>query len=152
MVGGAPRLRLSSQRALRESAFFALDPAEQRSVRSRRLFGKMKEKLEAERATPAGARKAAEQVAGIFGKLDAPKKTAPEALVATTLAFFSPENVGSQSSWRRGSPTRAGSHRAFATRECPLADTPRTRHIIRTGQASRCSSTNREFTGRPLRR
>ncbi|HVL22416.1 MAG TPA: type I-E CRISPR-associated protein Cas7/Cse4/CasC [Amaricoccus sp.] len=93
-VGGAPRLRLSSQsvkRALRESAFFAQDLAGNQGIRTKRLFEKLKEKLEADGADPAEAMKAAEQVAGIFGKLEAPDKKAPEAMVATTLAFISPE-------------------------------------------------------------
>ena len=34
----------------------------------------------------------------------------------------------------------------------PLADRPRTAHITRTGQTSRCSSTNPNFIGRSLRR
>ncbi|TPE47869.1 type I-E CRISPR-associated protein Cas7/Cse4/CasC [Amaricoccus solimangrovi] len=94
MVGGAPRLRLSSQsvkRALRESAFFALDLADHQGKRTKRLFEKLKEKLVEEGASPDAAHKAAEQVAGIFGKLETPDKKAPEKIVATTLAFVSPE-------------------------------------------------------------
>lgn len=93
-VGGAPRLRLSSQsvkRALRESAFFAQDLAGNRGTRTKRLFEKLKEKLEADGAGPAEAQMAAERVAEIFGKLEAPDKKLPEAKVATTLAFISPE-------------------------------------------------------------
>lgn len=93
MVGGAPRLRLSSQsvkRALRESAFFALDLADHQGVRTKRLYEKLKDKLTVEGADAAAAHAAAEKVAGIFGKLEAPDKAAPEKIVATTLAFISP--------------------------------------------------------------
>lgn len=93
MVGGAPRLRLSSQsvkRALRESTFFALDLADHQGTRTKRLFEKLKSALLARELPPAAVQKAAEEVAAIFGKLDAPKKDAPEERVATTLAFISP--------------------------------------------------------------
>ena len=93
VVGGVPRLRLSSQsvkRALRESAFFAQDLAGNQGTRTKRLFEKLKEKLEAEGAEPARALEVAEQVAGIFGKLETPDKKAPGKMVATTLAFISP--------------------------------------------------------------
>lgn len=93
MVGGAPRLRLSSQsvkRAIRESSFFALDLKGNMGTRTKRLYeGLVKHLVEGGAAAPA-AHKAAEQVAGIFGKLEAPKKDAPEAKMATTLAFISP--------------------------------------------------------------
>lgn len=93
MVGGAPRLRMSSQsvkRALRESTFFALDLADHQGTRTKRLFEKLKTALLARDLPPAAVQKAAEEVAGIFGKLDTPKKDAPEERVATTLAFISP--------------------------------------------------------------
>jgi CRISPR system Cascade subunit CasC len=93
MVGGAPRLRLSSQsvkRALRESTFFALDLADHQGVRTKRLFGELKAKLTGAGAGPEKAQAAAEQVAAIFGKLEAPDKKAPEMMVATTIAFVSP--------------------------------------------------------------
>ena len=93
MVGGTPRLRMSSQsvkRALRESAFFALDLAGNMGVRTKRLHEKLVEKLIAEGASDKEALAAAEKVAAIFGKLEAPKK-GEEARVATTLAFVSPE-------------------------------------------------------------
>ncbi|WP_116133446.1 type I-E CRISPR-associated protein Cas7/Cse4/CasC [Tropicimonas sp. IMCC34043] len=93
-VGGAPRLRLSSQslkRAIRESAWFETDLADHRGTRTKRLFEKLKEKLVAGGAAPEAAQTAAENVAKLFGKLEAPKKDAPEKLQATTLAFISPE-------------------------------------------------------------
>lgn len=94
MVGGAPRLRLSSQsvkRALRESTFFSLDMADHKGTRTKRLFEKLKDALLARDLPPAAAQKAAEEVAAIFGKLEAPKPNAPEAKVSTTLAFISPQ-------------------------------------------------------------
>lgn len=93
MVGGAPRLRLSSQsvkRALRESSFFALDLKGNLGIRTKRLYEGLVEQLVKGGAAVTSAHKAAEEVAGIFGKLEAPRKDAPEAKVATTLAFISP--------------------------------------------------------------
>ncbi|MFN4129523.1 MAG: type I-E CRISPR-associated protein Cas7/Cse4/CasC [Paracoccaceae bacterium] len=92
MVGGAPRLRMSSQsvkRALRESAFFALDLQGNMGTRTKRLYEKLVERLIHDGASEKAARDAAEKVAAIFGKLDAPKK-GEETRVATTLAFISP--------------------------------------------------------------
>ena len=94
LVGGVPRLRFSSQsvkRALRQSTFFALDLDGHMGVRTKRLFEKLKEKLVADGVAPGDAHEAARQVAAIFGKLEAPKKGAPEAILATTLAFISPQ-------------------------------------------------------------
>ena len=93
MMGGAPRLRLSSQsvkRAIRESAFFALDLKGNQGTRTKRLFEKLKDHLAAAGCAPAAAQKPAEEVAKIFGKLEAPKKDDPDAMMATTLAFISP--------------------------------------------------------------
>lgn len=93
-VGGAPRLRLSSQslkRAIRESSFFAGDLAANMGSRTKRLYEKLRETLVAGGADGKEAAKAAETVAAIFGKLEAPKKDAPDDKVATTLAFISPE-------------------------------------------------------------
>lgn len=93
MVGGAPRLRLSSQsvkRAIRESAFFALDLKGNMGIRTKRLYEGLVNHLVKVGAAPAEAHNAAADVAGIFGKLEAPKKDAPEAKIATTLAFISP--------------------------------------------------------------
>jgi len=94
LVGGAPRLRLSSQsvkRAVRESSYFAGDLAGHMGTRTKRLHEKLVAKLMQAGAGEAAASKAAEVVAEIFGKLEAPSKTAPEEKVATTLAFISPE-------------------------------------------------------------
>ncbi len=106
LVGGEPRLRLSSQsvkRALRESAFFALDLKGHQGVRTKRLSEKLEAKLLSEGEAPDRAREAAEQVAGIFGKLEEPNKKKSKGKdgeeqeeesklrIATTLAFISPE-------------------------------------------------------------
>ncbi len=94
LVGGEPRLRLSSQsvkRAIRESAFFALDLKDHQGKRTKKLFELLKAKLLADGADSSLAQKAAEETARIFGKLEAPDKNAPEAFTATTLAFISPD-------------------------------------------------------------
>ncbi|TCO73392.1 type I-E CRISPR-associated protein Cas7/Cse4/CasC [Rhodovulum euryhalinum] len=93
MVGGSPRLRMSSQsikRALRESAFFELDLKDNMGTRTKRLYDELVQRLVGHGAPENAAREAAEQVAAIFGKLEAPKKE-EKARVATTLAFISPE-------------------------------------------------------------
>ncbi|MDO5614389.1 MAG: type I-E CRISPR-associated protein Cas7/Cse4/CasC [Paracoccus sp. (in: a-proteobacteria)] len=92
MMGGAPRLRLSSQsvkRAVRESSFFQNDLAGHTGTRTKRLFEKLREKLIADGASETAAQETAQTVAGIFGKLEQPKKDDPR-LIATTLAFISP--------------------------------------------------------------
>lgn len=96
MVGGAPRLRMSSQslkRALRESSFFALDLKGNMGTRTKRLhamlIGHLKEKgIEGDRAS-----EAAETVAAIFGKLAAAKGD-ETGRIATTLSFISPQERG----------------------------------------------------------
>jgi CRISPR system Cascade subunit CasC len=94
MVGGAPRLRLSSQsvkRALRESSFFTLDLKDHKGIRTKKLFEKLKEHLLASGYAAEAAQKAADEVAKIFGTLkDSPTKDDPAARIATTLAFISP--------------------------------------------------------------
>ncbi|MCH4143136.1 type I-E CRISPR-associated protein Cas7/Cse4/CasC [Acetobacter peroxydans] len=93
MVGGAPRLRMSSQsvkRALRESAFFALDLADHEGKRTKRLYQNLVEHLVGKGVSDDKARAAADQVAGIFGKLEAPSKETKNR-VSTTLAFISPD-------------------------------------------------------------
>lgn len=94
MVGGAPRLRLSSQsvkRAIRESSFFALDLQGHMGTRTKKLFEKLVEHLLVSGHELAAAQKTAEEVAKIFGKLkDDPKKNDPNEKIATTLAFISP--------------------------------------------------------------
>lgn len=94
LMGGAPRLRLSSQsvkRAVRECSNFQNDLAGNTGTRTKRLFEKLKEKLIGNGATDKAAHDAAETVARLFGKLEASKKDQPERLTATTLAFISPD-------------------------------------------------------------
>ena len=93
MIGGVPRLRMSSQsvkRALRESAFFKLDLDGNMGTRTKRLYEKLVAKLVSDGTDAKTAATIAEQIAGIFGKIDAPKK-GEENRVATTLAFISPQ-------------------------------------------------------------
>lgn len=94
MVGGAPRLRLSSQsvkRALRESSFFALDLAGHTGTRTKQLHQRLREHLLAQGVNDSAASDAATRVAEIFGKLETVKeKDGSETKKATTLAFISP--------------------------------------------------------------
>ncbi len=93
-VGGAPRLRLSSQslkRAIRESSCFAGDLAGHMGTRTKRLFEKLRARLIEGGASDKAAHDAAQTVAALFGKLEKPKKDDPEGIRATTLAFISPE-------------------------------------------------------------
>lgn len=102
MVGGAPRLRLSSQsvkRAIRESSFFALDLADHMGTRSR-LFGRELERRLLGRTPQPNTQKAREVAAAIqqvFAKLEDEKskkgeeKDLSDSVKATTLAFVSPE-------------------------------------------------------------
>lgn len=93
-VGGAPRLRLSSQsvkRALRESSYFMADLAGHRGTRTKRLYEKLCESLIADGVEGKAATKAAEAVAEIFGKLEDAPKDHPDDRVASTLAFISPD-------------------------------------------------------------
>ena len=95
MVGGVPRLRMSSQsvkRALRESSFFALDLQGHIGTRTKQLQGKLREHLLGKGVPDKTAGEAATQVAGIFGKLETLKeKDGSETVKATTLAFISPD-------------------------------------------------------------
>lgn len=93
MVGGAPRLRMSSQsvkRALRESSFFSLELEGHIGTRTKRLHEKLVSHLTAKGTDATRAAEIATEVAGIFGKIDAPRK-GEVARVATTLAFISPQ-------------------------------------------------------------
>lgn len=91
MIGGAPRLRLSSQsikRALRESSFFALELRDHMGSRTKRLYEKLVSHLAARGVPEERAGEVAAEVAGIFGKLESRKDGGK---IATTLAFISPE-------------------------------------------------------------
>lgn len=94
-VGGAPRLRLSSQsvkRALRESAFFALDMQGNMGSRTKLLHENLVVHLTGRGVAPEAAKLAATQVAGVFGKLEIAKaKDGTETAKATTLAYISPD-------------------------------------------------------------
>lgn len=93
MVGGAPRLRLSSQsikRALRESSYFENDLAGHKGTRTKRLFGELRDRLVEAGVPEADALAHAKRIAEVFGKLEPTSKDAPEALMGTTLAFISP--------------------------------------------------------------
>ena len=92
MVGGQPRLRLSSQsikRAVRESAFFVQDLAGHRGTRTKRIAEELKKTLQAQGVSGDTATKAAAEVAKVFSKLEAAKDG--EAPLTTTLAFVSPD-------------------------------------------------------------
>lgn len=92
-VGGAPRLRLSSQsvkRAIRESTFFKLDLDGNNGTRTKRLYEKLFEMLVSEGASDDAAMASAEKISAIFGKIGTPDKKSPEKKIGTTLAFISP--------------------------------------------------------------
>jgi CRISPR system Cascade subunit CasC len=92
MIGGHPRLRLSSQsikRAVRETAYFMQDLAGHRGTRTKRIAEEVERRLIARGTAAEAARAAAAQVAAIFSKLEAAKDG--KAPLTTTLAFVSPE-------------------------------------------------------------
>lgn len=94
MVGGVPRLRMSSQsvkRALRESSFFALDLKGHIGTRTKQLHDRLRHDLISKGIAEKAATDAATTVAGIFGKLETVKeKGGADTVKATTLAFISP--------------------------------------------------------------
>lgn len=92
-VGGAPRLRLSSQsikRALRVSAPFAAGLSGHMGQRTKRIGDVIRDAMTAEGAEPATADTIAREVAAAFGKLEARDKQDPAEVRASTLAFISP--------------------------------------------------------------
>lgn len=94
LIGGTPRLRLSSQaqkRAIRESAYFENDLAGHIGTRTKQLGIELEKQLIAQGEAPDRAREIACAVAGVFSKLEAPKKGEPQRPLATTMAFVSPE-------------------------------------------------------------
>lgn len=94
LYGGAPRLRLSSQsikRALRMSPPFRENLSGAMGERTKRAGEVIRKTLEADGIPAERARNAAEQVAKVFGKLEAADRKQPERLMGTTLAFISPE-------------------------------------------------------------
>ncbi|MDO5603770.1 MAG: type I-E CRISPR-associated protein Cas7/Cse4/CasC [Paracoccus sp. (in: a-proteobacteria)] len=94
IMGGAPRLRLSSQsvkRAVRESSFFQEDLAGHIGTRTKRLGIELEKRLIAKGVEAPNAKATAASVANVFSKLEPPAKGAPQEPVTTTLAFVSPE-------------------------------------------------------------
>lgn len=88
MIGGTPRLRLSSQslkRAIRESSFFAQDLAGNRGTRTRRLATELKAELKGKGAEEKQADEIATRIGQVFSKLE------KDSTNATTLAFISPD-------------------------------------------------------------
>lgn len=94
-VGGAPRLRLSSQsvkRALRESVYFKENLKGNMGSRTKLLHDNLMLHLAGQGVGVDVAKKAVDQVAAIFGKLEIVKaKDGTETSKGTTLAFISPE-------------------------------------------------------------
>lgn len=94
LVGGAPRLRLSSQslkRAIRECAYFQNELAGHMGTRTKRLGIELQKRLVDQGEAEDRAREIANTVANVFSKLEAPKKGEPQEPVTTTLAFISPD-------------------------------------------------------------
>lgn len=93
MVGGAPRLRLSSQsikRALRMSDSFAQGLAGDMGQRTKLIGGVIRAHLLEGGAEMADADRIAREVAVVFGKLEPQDKKRPNQIQGTTLAFISP--------------------------------------------------------------
>lgn len=88
MIGGSPRLRISSQslkRAIRESSFFAQDLAGHTGTRTRRLATELKAELVDKGVAEDQAEKIASDIGVAFSKLE------KGSTKATTLAFISPD-------------------------------------------------------------
>ena len=88
MIGGTPRLRISSQslkRAVRECSYFAQDLAGHTGTRTRRLATELKAELVKQGTPEAEAERIAREIGVAFSKLDG------KGTEATTLAFISPE-------------------------------------------------------------
>ncbi|MGR3437960.1 type I-E CRISPR-associated protein Cas7/Cse4/CasC [Salipiger abyssi] len=88
LIGGSPRLRISSQslkRAIRESSYFAQDLAGHTGTRTRRLATELKSELIGQGISEQQAGDIATGIGVAFSKLD------KDTTNATTLAFISPE-------------------------------------------------------------
>lgn len=95
-LGGAPRLRLSSQslkRAFRESVFFTQGLQGHTGTRTKRLAQQLAQELIDAGADPDKARSIATKIGEVFSKMEEPKKAEQKenTLLATTLAFISPQ-------------------------------------------------------------
>ena len=96
-LGGAPRLRLSSQslkRALRESPAFQQGLEGHLGTRTKRLGVELQAELAESGVAEGRAREVAIAVANLFSKLEPPKRGETQQPVATTLAFVSPDEWG----------------------------------------------------------
>lgn len=94
LVGGAPRLRLSSQsvkRALRMSEAFQQGLAGHMGQRTKFMAKEVLDHLIAGGIDAAKARDTAESIAKVFGKIEAQDKKNPGEMQGTTLAFVSPD-------------------------------------------------------------
>ncbi|WP_227284943.1 type I-E CRISPR-associated protein Cas7/Cse4/CasC [Boseongicola sp. H5] len=94
MVGGAPRLRLSSQsikRAARQSPAFQQALEGHLGARTKRIGEVIAEHLEDQGADAAKAKEVAAQVADVFGKLDEARNKKEGVLRTAQLAFISPD-------------------------------------------------------------
>jgi CRISPR system Cascade subunit CasC len=92
MVGGHPRLRLSSQsikRAVRETAYFLQDLAGNRGTRTKRIAEQIEDHLSKQGFPGDSARSTATTIARMFSKLEAENDS--QAPLTTTLAFVSPD-------------------------------------------------------------
>lgn len=88
LIGGSPRLRISSQslkRAIRESSYFAQDLAGNIGTRTRRLATELKAELMDQGVMEDQAGKIASEIGAVFSKLE------KDSTNATTLAFISPD-------------------------------------------------------------
>jgi CRISPR system Cascade subunit CasC len=88
LIGGTPRLRISSQslkRAVRESSYFMQDLAGHTGTRTRRLATELKAELVDQGVEETQAEKVATDIGGAFSKLEKGSTN------ATTLAFISPD-------------------------------------------------------------
>lgn len=97
LYGNVPRLRLSSQsikRALRLSEPFQAGLGGNLGQRTKLIGNVIRKHLEGRGLETEKARKIAEDVAKVFGKIEAKDKGRPEWLQGTTLAFISPEERG----------------------------------------------------------
>lgn len=92
--GNAPRLRLSSQsikRAVRMSEPFQAGLAGHLGLRTKLIGNTVREHLEQRGLDSDKARKIAEEIAKVFGKIEPKDKKDPGKVQGTTLAFISPE-------------------------------------------------------------
>ena len=112
-VGGAPRLRLSSQslkRAIRESDFFQMGLEGHLGTRTKRLATELTAELAAQGIDPDKAREIAVQIGQAFTKIEPARKGDAQKTDGTTLAFISPDE------WTLA---RELADKALAGRSCP---------------------------------